>query len=85
MDDKSQIGHLPEAIGAASAAVGAWFAARGARLRALARRVTRLEKERVTRDDFDELRSSLTASISHNQQRTEERLDRIWEHLAGGR
>lgn len=47
-------------------------------------RIDELEKDRVTRNDFDELRHSLTASITNAQERTEARLDKIWEHLAKG-
>ncbi len=45
-------------------------------------RIAGLEKDRVTRDDLDELRASLTATVAHAQERTETRLDRILERLA---
>lgn len=48
------------------------------------RRIVELETGRVSREDFDELRHSLMATATQNQMRTEERLDRIWQHLAGG-
>lgn len=47
-------------------------------------RLNALEADRVTRDDFDELRHSLTATATHNQERTESRLDRILESMAAG-
>ncbi len=46
--------------------------------------IAELQKNRVTRDDFDELRSSLMATATQNHNRLEERLDRIWQHLSGG-
>lgn len=76
--------HLPESATVTIGAIGAWWTQRGSKLRSLARRVTKLENDRVTREHVDELRESLNASIAHNQIRTEERLDRIWEHLANG-
>lgn len=46
------------------------------------RRIVALETDRITRDDFDELRHSLTATAANNQTRVEQRLDRIMERLA---
>jgi hypothetical protein len=46
------------------------------------KRITALETNRVTRDDFDELRSSLMATATQNHERVEQRLDRILERLA---
>lgn len=48
-------------------------------------RISKLETNMVTREHFDELRASLTATATNNQNRTEERLDRMWEHMAGGK
>ncbi len=49
-----------------------------------ASRIGELEKDRVTRDHIDELRSSLMATISQNHERTESRLDRILERMPSG-
>lgn len=40
-----------------------------------------LEKDHITREDFDELRSSLTATITNTAERAENRLDLILKHL----
>lgn len=46
-------------------------------------RIKALETDRVTRDDFDELRHSLTATAAQNHELVTARLDRILEHMAG--
>lgn len=46
------------------------------------KRIVALETDRITRDDFDELRHSLTATAVNNQMRVEQRFDRIMERLA---
>jgi len=47
-------------------------------------RLDELEGDRVKRTDLEEVRESLTQQIANNQERTEDRLDRILLHLAGG-
>lgn len=39
------------------------------------RQISELQKDRVTKDDMDELRSSLTATIVHGFERTEKQFD----------
>lgn len=52
--------------------------------------IAALKEDRVTRDDFDELRSSLTATATQNHEVVTDqlnsmtgRLDRVLEHMAG--
>jgi hypothetical protein len=42
-------------------------------------RITALERDGVTRDQIDELRHSLMATMTQNHERTEQRLDRLLE------
>jgi len=45
-------------------------------------RITILESTSITREDFDEMRASLTATAAHNQKRTETRMDRLFEKVS---
>lgn len=47
----------------------------------LYRRVKDLERDRVTRDDFDELRHSMMATFTHGHDLLDKKLDRIIERL----
>jgi hypothetical protein len=47
----------------------------------LYRRVRDLERGRVTREDFDELRQSMMATFTNGHERLEDKLDRIIERL----
>lgn len=46
-----------------------------------ATRLDALEKDRVTRTDFDELRASMLATFTNGHNRLEDKLDRIIERL----
>lgn len=46
------------------------------------KRVRALEENKVTREDLDELRSSMIATFSNGHERIEQRLDKIWERLS---
>lgn len=61
-------------LGVLAALVG-WLGAN------LVNRVRELEKGRVTRADFDELRSSMMATFTQGHQALEAKLDRIIERL----
>lgn len=77
--------HVPESVVAFILAIVGWFAQRAiAKVDAHEARIASLERVTVTKDDFDELRESVVAQIANNQTRTEDRLERIWQHLAGG-
>lgn len=77
--------HLPESIWTAFGGLILWFAQRAiAKVDAYEARIASIERVAVTKDDFDELRESVVAQIANNQTRTEDRLERIWQHLAGG-
>lgn len=74
--------HLPESVVTIIAFVTAWFTQRGARLRAHHKRIQKLETERVTREDFDELRESMNATFTNGMDRLERRTDEILLHMA---
>lgn len=77
--------HLPESIVAAFVGLVGWLAQRAIRkVDAQEERIRLLERDSVTKETIDELRESVTAQIAHGQTRTEDRLERIWQHLAGG-
>lgn len=65
--------HTPESVAALLAALTAWFTQRGVRIRSLAKRIAKLERNQVTRDDFSQLTESVVSQIANNQLRTEER------------
>jgi hypothetical protein len=70
-----------EALGLALGAVFAWFVKRDVNrfdkaLEAHTMEIGELQRDRVTRKDFDELRSSLTAAITHGFDRAEEKIDK---------
>jgi hypothetical protein len=44
-------------------------------------RIRKLEEDRVTREDFDELRQSMMATFTNGHDRLEDKLDRIIERL----
>jgi hypothetical protein len=77
--------HLPESLATAFFSVlGWWMQRKLARADALEARVVALERDKVTKENIDELRESVVQQIANNQTRTEDRLERIWQHLAGG-
>lgn len=79
------VNHLPEALlTAVFAVVGWWVQRRIARAEKLEARIVLLERDSVTKETIDELRESMTQQIAHNQTRTEDRLERIWQRLASG-
>jgi hypothetical protein len=45
------------------------------------KRVKKLEEGRVTREDFDELRTSMMATFTHGHERLEGKLDKLIERL----
>lgn len=74
--------HLPESVAALLAVLTGWFTQRGNRIRSHARRISKLESDRVTREDFDELRESMNATFTNGIERVERRTDEILLHLA---
>jgi CTP:molybdopterin cytidylyltransferase MocA len=77
------IAHLPDPIlTAVFAVVGWWMQRKVARSEALEARVAALEQQRVTKDDFDELRESMNATFTNGIERVERRTDEILLHLA---
>jgi hypothetical protein len=66
------IAHLPDPIlTAVFAVVGWWMQRKVARSEALEARVAALEQQRVTKDDFDELRESMNATFTNGIERVE--------------
>ena len=79
---KDWMQHLPAGVAAVLLGVVGWFTKREAvrvegRLNSHAERLRELEADRVTRDDIDELRASLTASINLGVQRVETSINRV--------
>jgi hypothetical protein len=75
--------HLIEVVIAALVGLAAWLLRRFVGgVDSHERRIGALEQDRVTREDFDELRASLTATAAHNQERTETRMDRLFEKIS---
>lgn len=75
--------HGVEALIAVLLAVSVWIIKRAVATQdSHETRISGLETDRVTREDFDELRASLTATAAHNQERTESRMDRLFEKIS---
>lgn len=75
--------HLPESLmGSVVGVIGWWMQRKIARADALEARVQALERDKVTRDDIDELREHIDASITRSLARVETRTDEILLHLA---
>lgn len=74
--------HMPESVTAVFLAISAWFAQRGARLRGIGRRVSKLEQDRVTREDLELLRGRMEDAFTTGIERVERRTDEILLHLA---
>lgn len=77
------VDHLPESLIAAMLSVIGWWVQRKlARNDAFEARITALERNRVTKEDFDELRESMNATFVNGMQRIENRTDQILFHMA---
>lgn len=75
--------HIPESfVVAFFGLVGWWVQRKIAKTEALEARVLALEKDKVTRDDIDDLREHIDASITRSLARVETRTDEILLHLA---
>lgn len=75
--------HLPESIVAAFVGLVGWLAQRAIRkVDAQEARIALLERDSVTKETIDELRESMTSSITHAFARVETRTDEILLHLA---
>lgn len=75
--------HVPESfIAAMLSVVGWWVQRKIARADALEARIVALERDKVTKDNIEELRESMTSSITHAFARVETRTDEILLHLA---
>jgi hypothetical protein len=75
--------HLPEWIAGALVGIAAWFAQRAiSKVDAQEERIAALERKTVTKDDFDELRESMTSTFVNGMQRLEMRQDQILFHMA---
>ena len=75
--------HIPESIAAFLVTVVGWMAQRAiAKVDRQEERIAALERDRVTKQDFDELRESMNATFTHGMDRIERRTDQILFRMA---
>ncbi len=78
--------HWPEGVVVATLALLRWLGVRevnrvDAQIENHEQRLSDLETDRVTQANVEELRASLTATITSSSERIEKRVDRILDHL----
>jgi copper homeostasis protein CutC len=75
--------HLPESLLGIFATLVGWLAQRAInKVDAQEERIAALERDKVTKENIEELRESMNASITHAFARVETRTDEILLHLA---
>lgn len=80
------LNHIPESLMTFLLALLGWWVQRKiARSDALEARVQALERDKVTKENIEELRESLERTITHSNARVEARTDEILLHLAARR